>query len=306
MTTYEDNLLAARFAALAPEPLPGDWDDVLDRAGAARKHPRPRVVGHLKGRRRYKVAVAFVALTVVAVAGLFVDAPWKSSPGFLERAQAALTPPEGTILHAKWELTRTSRDFGCAVRVGPNELWADLTFPYRYRWIDHNVPADVEGRRAIACADDTTAELGGDSSGLLKFVPPNRLTNFGPGRVGATWDDVSNLREALATGRAHDAGRTELEGREVARIRVDNCLDPPCAGPQDYWYVDPETFLPVAFEWPSSYHVSTRPDGGGLLHFDLAGRYLTYEYLPRTAANLALTDIRAQHPDAKVATTEGG
>jgi hypothetical protein len=28
MTTYNDNLLAARFAALAPEPEPGDWDDV--------------------------------------------------------------------------------------------------------------------------------------------------------------------------------------------------------------------------------------------------------------------------------------
>jgi hypothetical protein len=27
-------------------------------------------------------------------------------------------------------------------------------------------------------------------------------------------------------------------------------------------------------------------------------RYLAYEYLPRTDDNLALTDIRAQHPDA--------
>jgi hypothetical protein len=27
-------------------------------------------------------------------------------------------------------------------------------------------------------------------------------------------------------------------------------------------------------------------------------RYLRFEYLPRTDANLALTDIRAQHPNA--------
>ena len=35
MSTDQDNLLAARFAALAPEPLTADWDEVLDRAGAA-------------------------------------------------------------------------------------------------------------------------------------------------------------------------------------------------------------------------------------------------------------------------------
>jgi hypothetical protein len=29
MNTYEDNLLAARFDALAPEPLAGDWNEVL-------------------------------------------------------------------------------------------------------------------------------------------------------------------------------------------------------------------------------------------------------------------------------------
>ena len=34
MSTYEDNLLAARFSALAPEPLPGDWADVVGRVGA--------------------------------------------------------------------------------------------------------------------------------------------------------------------------------------------------------------------------------------------------------------------------------
>jgi hypothetical protein len=31
---------------------------------------------------------------------------------------------------------------------------------------------------------------------------------------------------------------------------------------------------------------------------DLVFRYRTFEYLPRTAANVALTDIEAQHPNA--------
>ena len=34
MSTNQDTLLAARFAALAAEPLPGDWADVVGRVGA--------------------------------------------------------------------------------------------------------------------------------------------------------------------------------------------------------------------------------------------------------------------------------
>ena len=38
MTTYDDNLLGSAFrGSLRPSPFPGSWDDVLDRAGAARK-----------------------------------------------------------------------------------------------------------------------------------------------------------------------------------------------------------------------------------------------------------------------------
>jgi hypothetical protein len=37
MSTYERSLVAARFAALAPEPVAGNWDDVLRRAA----EPRP-------------------------------------------------------------------------------------------------------------------------------------------------------------------------------------------------------------------------------------------------------------------------
>ena len=73
MSTYDDGLLAARFAALAPEPLAGDWDDVLDRAGAApkghREPERSRVVQ--ARRRRLIVVLAAVALVAVATASAF-------------------------------------------------------------------------------------------------------------------------------------------------------------------------------------------------------------------------------------------
>jgi Tol biopolymer transport system component len=72
MTTYEHDLLAARFATLAPEPLPGNWDDVLGRMGVAR-NGRPRLeLSDARGkhpRRRWGlVAVA----AVILVGGLLV------------------------------------------------------------------------------------------------------------------------------------------------------------------------------------------------------------------------------------------
>ncbi len=48
-------------------------------------------------------------------------------------------------------------------------------------------------------------------------------------------------------------------------------------------YVDPRTYYPVEI----------RVDGN-------ITRFSTYEFLPRTAANLALTNIRAQHPHARL------
>jgi hypothetical protein len=69
MTTYDDNLLAARFSALAPEPQPGDWDDVLGRASVARgggRSVRPRV-----GRRRRLLIVFAVVALVVGTASAF-------------------------------------------------------------------------------------------------------------------------------------------------------------------------------------------------------------------------------------------
>ena len=104
MSTYEDNLLAARFAALAPEPLTGDWDEVLDRAGRTRNRRRRLGPGALQSRlswrrmtlgRRFATAVVFAcAISLALLAATMLS----DSPGVLERAQAALAP-NGRILH---------------------------------------------------------------------------------------------------------------------------------------------------------------------------------------------------------------
>jgi hypothetical protein len=242
-------------------------------------------------RRPGRTMLAFAAVAGAAAAALFVSSPWKTAPGFsLERAQAVLTPPEGTILHAAWTVTRKSQDYGCTVTLGPNEVWADLSPPYGYRHIESLWPsAEAADRRSAACSSHVTTESGGRPGTALRFVPPDKLVPYGPGWIGESMDDVALLRKALAEGTAQDEGQVELDGRIVERIRVD--LAP--GGPRLFYYVDRETFIPVRVDSP----------GGAFwdwleLRFDVVRHYSTYEYLPRTDENLALTDIRKQHPDA--------
>ena len=56
---YDDSRLSGRFAALAPEPLSGNWDKVLDRAGMARN-----------GRQRFAVPSRAVVAGIVALAAV--------------------------------------------------------------------------------------------------------------------------------------------------------------------------------------------------------------------------------------------
>jgi hypothetical protein len=240
----------------------------------------PPLIGKLRG---YRV-LALAALVGAAATALVVSAPWKTSPGFLERAQAALTPPAEMILHEKWETTTMPPNLRCKVARG-TEIWIDQTPPYRYRLLESDPPF-APG----LCASGTVAEFGGTlgQESSLRFVPPNTLIASPAHLPIERRDPVTSLRESISAGTAHDEGKTELDGRAVERIRIDpssDCLQ--C--PPYYVYVDPETFYPLETFYP----VSTERPGVGIVLQEL-----TYEYLPRTEANLALTDIRAQHPNA--------
>jgi hypothetical protein len=229
---------------------------------------------------------------------------------FLKRTQAALTPQAGEILHWKAEWSRTSPTFGCTV-TGPVELWSDRTPPFRFRWITSQFVSGVARDadfRTIACSKWDTNEVGGDASGSLEFHPPNTLLFVGG--TGMSMDQIdmlrAMLRDAIARGIGYDEGMTEIDGRAVRRFRLD--CDPlsttptgdpwPCVGPR-YLYVDPETFLPRQFENPGGFLFGD-PKTPDFEQFDTVWRYRDIEYLPRTDENLALTDIRAQHPDAKI------
>jgi hypothetical protein len=101
MSTYEDNLLAARLVALAPEPLSGDWADVVGRVGAGKGR---RWVGHhgtfRHRRRRLFVVLAFVAFVALVSASAFAVRAFVIDKGIVGLPPVGATPstPERGVL----------------------------------------------------------------------------------------------------------------------------------------------------------------------------------------------------------------
>ena len=115
MSTYEDSLLIARFATLAPEPLPGDWSDVVGRAGVAPKS-RPRRWPALVGRRRRPLVVLAAAALVLAMAtaSAFAVRALLAETGLVGLAPVGATPsaPEKGELVLEFAFGRTPGDPG--------------------------------------------------------------------------------------------------------------------------------------------------------------------------------------------------
>jgi hypothetical protein len=253
-------------------------------AAAERQQQQARSSGDRRpwlslGRNRLALTAATVA--VVAVAALLFTTPWSSSPGFLDRAEAALTPSPGSVLYMKWETTRTTAEASC---VATFDIWIDQASPHSYRVLGAN-----------DCVSGPPVESGGTIGGrAFMFEPPGRLKPIYGGYTGPQ-NPVAWLRAAIRKGRARDEGKRQLAGRTVARIRVDDpslCRPPSnVCGPVNF-LVDPQTFRPVQVEAPAVV------DSSGKRVRDVV-RYQEYDYLPRTQANRVLADIRAQHPNAK-------
>jgi hypothetical protein len=293
------------------DPVSDLKQELLDAAERQHGHAPGRAgrrrLGGLLGRSRFVLAAA--TLAIAAAVALIVTAPWDSSPGFLARAQAALTHAD-SVLHMKTQTTTTWTRPDCKVRRTQAEVWIDETPPHSYRLLLNDRPPDRvnAGPHALGCSSGTVSEYGGTYEGddqPLRFEPPNRLSAWAGERFRFPLDPAAELRAAISAGRAHDEGKTQLDGRTVERIRI----DPPPACPRLancpreplYVYVDPETFYPVAFDrTDSQVEIVGGPRGSSYRHVRARDvtRYLTFEYLPRTAANLSLTDIHAQHPDA--------
>ena len=109
MTTYDGNSLAARFAALAPEPLAGNWDDVLDRAGAQKVGGPLRPFRAAQGRRRrLLVVLAVVAFIAVVSASAFAVRALVIDKGIVGLPPVGATPsaPKSGVLEMYYWVDR--------------------------------------------------------------------------------------------------------------------------------------------------------------------------------------------------------
>jgi hypothetical protein len=239
-----------------------------DRRQRAPFFRRPVVRGTLAA-----VGVAVIVLVVLSVVNVF----GAGGPSIVEKAQAALAVPQNTILHFKTVGVQDNGD-------GTTATWSDDS------WIS---TADPASARRIETASDTPAvETAVSASGLYQIydakadtVYSKQATSSEELEIAASLTKGDEFQwfkdEALKVLQAPDSKvekNLDFEGREAVRITSGDGVR--------IYIVDAKTNDPL--EW------QTKGDGGG------STLRITYEKLPATAANLALTDLAKQHPDAKV------
>jgi hypothetical protein len=233
------------------------------------------------GRRRLAMRVAAVMGVAAAIAlGTLETLPGgrePSSASAIERAKAALGDADGRILHVVARTTLTGPD-GATLRTERTETWELTSEPYDTRQVHYSRGV----RREMAFVDGRPEvydpRRGRDTEARRPF--PVDPFDTGAERLR------DRMLDLLRSGGAREDGHVTVRSREAIRIVA------PTEGMT--LLVDARTYEPI--EWSSPVTgIGTTPDRGVQ-----TTRFETYERLPATESNLALLDLRAQHPGAKV------
>lgn len=298
MTDHKDPLVRRALDAF-DDPLPqlgNGWVDVLHRSEQtmprpARGWPRPR-----RFTLRSPATVTAGVAVVAAVVALTVVGPWRSGPSLVERAAAAISPTNNSILHIR----QTANDHGT---VSQTESWL-LGDPIKaLRITRHN-----NGGTTDWSIKPTSSGYGGpnasDGSSWVRGAPvaycqadhtlrttPDGVSIFG-GPIGAipgSGDPTFRLQAALVSGALRDDGTTQLHGQTV--LKFTGALSGLSSSTVTY-YAQPTSLLPIRVEWTTGQD----PADNTLNSVDFS----VAERLPTTPENLALLDVATQHPDAHV------
>lgn len=204
-------------------------------------------------------AVAAAAIAAIAIVSLGSQAK-PADAAILHRMAVALTPPAGTILHEKAEITDPTQG------THPYEVWMQADNPQAYRVIKWGHEGAFNG----------TSFSNYDASA-------NRITterSTGPARELV--DFATTLRSLVQSGQAMIDGTTTIDGVTAYKLTVTHSPDRFLLGTA---YVATSDYKPL--------EIDTVTNAEKIV-------YQVYEYLPATATNLRLLDLGAQHPGATV------
>jgi hypothetical protein len=229
-------------------------------------------------RSAFCFAVAGIAAAAVAF-GVLSVLPG-SGPSAVARAAAVLNPADGTILHTVVVTTSTNPDGSSS--TGRTESWRQQSPPYDERSV-------TEGRETAMADGRPEAYI--PSEDTLHVLPPEAELPPSRGSAGTGNRLLDNIRRYLASGEARTDGTVTVNGREAVRIIFAGSQSP--AGSRGRamgatYLVDAQTYEPI--------ELRDVGDDGTVV----TSRFVTYESLPATAANLALLSLRKQHPGATV------
>lgn len=304
----------------------------LDRFGPELEDAVHRDLGSRRRRRRMVRGVVVLAVAAAAALGL-LSAFGKGGPSVVERAAAALQPSDAAILHFQFDAKQDNGDG--TVATWSQETWQLRVAPYTRRQIAVD---GSDGIRAESLTSGDTNELFDartdtiyiatsqqllaarmpkitvvSKSKLMKLTHSSRVgvaylmrpNAASHPEVVATRQGARSLRQQIAreqrrdssgggvlpeefrseilallnSGRVVVTGHVTVDGRDAIRLES---LD----GKKIY-VVDASTSAPI--EW-----TTTGESGGVTLRFG------AYEELPVDSDSMALLDLEAQHPNARV------
>ena len=272
--TEIETMIRARLDRRYPVPTSEpDWDGVVQRAARTKATSLTRADRDAT-RRGFGRRIAFVVAAVLAVAALslLVANPWNSRIDIVQRANAALDIKPGTVLY---ESTRR-------VQTDSSDRRRTVSGMETWRGSDGSFRALVTPRWG-----GPRVEIGtGPASRIVpsSYDPKTNTIQEACSVLRPTADPVAALRKALASRAVRVDGTTTINDRAVDRIRTD------ANGARYTLYIDPHTYLPV--ETISTYEFKGHPIRD-------VSRF-TFDRLPATEANLRLTSLTAEHPNAKI------
>jgi hypothetical protein len=256
------------------------WDE-LSEAHRQRQDQRPAVVTpHRPNRRRRPLAVGAavaVAAATTLVIGLATLPGGKPQPASASVEKRIVTATDGALSRS---VVHTVDDFVPASEGNDRETWYDATTgAARTR--------DVDDQGAVVFDDGpATRPEPGDRTRIERRVQACDATYADTAGPALPVDLVEmHARDDIAAGRLVVDGTEVVDGRELIRLRQP--ADPEASGSvEQTLYVDPDSYLPVEL----------RSDAGGPDE-----NVVRFEYLPRTAANLALLSPPVPEGYAEVA-----